>query len=140
MIFVIYCSVSLSTLFDSIITGVEIIKAGTDSNVDIGSSDKSVQAAAGLREETMNEKYQLQDKQLQNAGTAYALFNIALFILPLIGILYFIHFFCSKDSLGKRRRLVWAINLIMIYSVLFCIFHIVMMTRVFGFVGMLLSI
>jgi len=99
-----------------------------------------VTAAAGLREETMNEKYVLQDEQLQNAGTLYALVNIGLFLLPLIGIFYFIHFFCYKDSLGKRRRLVWAMNLIMIYSVLICIFHMAMMTRIFGFVGMLLSI
>ena len=93
-----------------------------------------------MKESTQNEKYQLNAQELQDAGTTYAVVNIALFLIPLVGIFYFLHFFCYKDSLGKRRRLVWAMNMIMIYSILICIFHMTMMSRIFGFVGALLSI
>jgi hypothetical protein len=87
-----------------------------------------------------DEEYILQDKELRDAGTMYSTVNILLFFIPLVGIFYFLHFFCYKDSLGKRRRLVWAMNLIMIYSLLICIFHIYMMSKIFGIVGVLLSI
>ena len=95
------------------------MQAGTDSKVDIEGGNENIDAADALASETR--EYQLEDQELIDAGTQYAVANIVLFILPLIGIFYFLHFFCYKDSLGKRRRLVWAINLIMIYSLLNCI-------------------
>lgn len=101
--------------------------------------EDEVKMTAGLRKETLN--YNLQESQLRSAGTTYALVNIALFMsLPLVGIFYFLHHFCYKKSLGKRRRLVWAMNFIMIYSALSCIFHLTMMSYIFGLVGILFSI
>jgi hypothetical protein len=66
--------------------------------------------------------------------------NYAAFLLPLVGIVWWLHYFCNKDSLGKRRRLVWAMNNMMVYSLVVVVIHIYVMTGVFGGAGMNVSL
>jgi hypothetical protein len=66
--------------------------------------------------------------------------NYAAFLIPLIGIAWFLHYFCNKDSVGKRRRMVWAMNNMIIYCTLLVIIHIYVMTSVFGGAGMTVSL
>lgn len=79
-------------------------------------------------------------EDLQAAGSLYMSLNYAAFIIPLVGICWFLHFFCNKDSLGKRRRLVYAMNNFMIYTVVVVIIHMYVMTSVFGGAGLSVSL
>jgi hypothetical protein len=79
-------------------------------------------------------------QDLQDAGSLYMSLNYAAFLIPLVGMLWFLHYFCNKDSLGKRRRLVWAMNNMMVYCAVVVVIHIYVMTGVFGSAGMTVSL
>ena len=84
-------------------------------------------------------------EELQAAGTLYMALNYVIFIIPLVGICWFLNYFCSTQSskdktAGKRRRLVYAMNNMMIYTILVILVHVYIMTSVFGPAGMSVSL
>ena len=79
-------------------------------------------------------------EDLRAAGSLYMTLNYAAFVLPLIGMIWFLHYFCNKDSLGKRRRLVWAMNNMMVYCVAVIVIHVYVLTGVYGSAGLSVSL
>ena len=79
-------------------------------------------------------------EDLRAAGSLYMSLNYAAFLLPLIGMIWFLHYFCNKDSLGKRRRLVWAMNNMIVYCVAVILIHVYVLTGVFGSAGLTVSL
>lgn len=133
-IFVIYVLVACETIIEGNLIGAQLILVGTE--YDVGGS-RDVDTASAMAKAMGTDS---DGAKVKAAGNQYIILNYLAFILPLIGIAWFLHYFCNKDSLGKRRRLVWAMNNMMVYCVVVILFHIYIMTSAFGGAGMTVSL
>jgi len=114
--------------------GAQLILLGTEYEIN---GDVNVEAASAMASAMGTDA---SGEELRAAGSLYMSLNYAAFLLPLVGSVWFLHYFCNKDSLGKRKRLVWAMNNMMIYCVAVVLIHIYVMTGVFGGAGLTVSL
>ena len=134
IIFPIYAILACTTIIESNLIGAQLILLGTEYEIN---GDVNVEAASAMASAMGTDA---SGEELRAAGSLYMSLNYVAFLLPLVGSIWFLHYFCNKDSLGKRKRLVWAMNNMMIYCVAVVLIHIYVMTGVFGGAGLTVSL